>query len=904
MDENMPPSKDLTFLQWLVQYIGSAKLKRIGIFLVIFLLSLPVITHYYVGKLGDYDVSRSKSSSLLDGDVKLKLNNENEENLAEANELKERIKELKKIKASVSNELKELEQKRHRLHSDISGFNSHIDKLKDDYREKMQKLDVLRQRIDNTRAEREEIVRRNLPEIKPPLESILNSFSNTVNNDMEDLKMKFIRKCKMYNCFDYSKCSIFSKFPVYFYPTKDIGDLHPFIEKSFKQVIKDNSYITNNGDTACIYFVLIPDMDGSTLNNRLKKLKYWNKNGANHVLLYLARHHNSPNIFNNINTGRAILAQASYYEDFRENFDVILPPTSNKILSNSWEILPYISPARRKYLMTFEGNMDAKGFNIDFEYKVIKELKNLEIQYPEQKFLFKFSCSKSLVSKDGLEWNLCNTDNERFNILENSTFSLILTSLNDSLVSTSIFQTRLLESVRAGAVPIILGGNFRFPLEEVIDWRRCVVVLPKERASELHYIIRSMTDEELLEKRRFGRHVWQIYLSSVQSILDSLFLLLRRRLNIPSNPVIDEKSKSFFNETFKKLTEESIEDEEVVDPIELPFASDKFTRNFTQITYLSTQEVDLDPFHLYPFTPRRLTLPAEATFLGSSLGFRPINGGLGGAGKEFAQALGGDFAREQFTAVLLTFERDSVLMDAIRRLKNVAHLNKVVVVWNSLKPPHIQLRWPDIGVPVHVVKTAKNSLNNRFLPYDVIETEAILSIDDDAHLRPDEINFAFRVWRQSRDRIVGFPGRFHSWDAKHNSWMYNSNYSCELSMVLTGAAFFHKYYAYLYSRIMPQAIRDKVDEYMNCEDLAMNFLVSHITRKPPIKVTSRWTFRCPGCPSALSEDETHFQERHLCMNFLTQIYGYMPLLRTQYRVDSVLFKTRIPHDKEKCYKFV
>ena len=37
---------------------------------------------------------------------------------------------------------------------------------------------------------------------------------------------------------------------------------------------------------------------------------------------------------------------------------------------------------------------------------------------------------------------------------------------------------------------------------------------------------------------------------------------------------------------------------------------------------------------------------------------------------------------------------------------------------------------------------------------------------------------------------------------------------------------------------MPQVIRDKVDEYMNCEDLAMNFLVSHITRKPPIKVCS------------------------------------------------------------------
>ena len=108
----------------------------------------------------------------------------------------------------------------------------------------------------------------------------------------------------------------------------------------------------------------------------------------------------------------------------------------------------------------------------------------------------------------------------------------------------------------------------------------------------------------------------------------------------------------------------------------------------------------------------------------------------------------------------------------------------------------------------------------------------------------------------------------------------------------TGAAFYHKYYSYLYSHIMPQAIRDKVDEFMNCEDIAMNFLVSHMTRQPPVKVsnwfshsssmilialffglqvTSRWTFRCPGCPVSLSEDETHFQERHKCINFFVKV---------------------------------
>lgn len=45
---------------------------------------------------------------------------------------------------------------------------------------------------------------------------------------------------------------------------------------------------------------------------------------------------------------------------------------------------------------------------------------------------------------------------------------------------------------------------------------------------------------------------------------------------------------------------------------------------------------------------------------------------------------------------------------------------------------------------IQVIKASRNSLNNRFLPFDAIETEAILSVDDDAHLRHDEMMFGFR----------------------------------------------------------------------------------------------------------------------------------------------------------------
>ena len=51
---------------------------------------------------------------------------------------------------------------------------------------------------------------------------------------------------------------------------------------------------------------------------------------------------------------------------------------------------------------------------------------------------------------------------------------------------------------------------------------------------------------------------------------------------------------------------------------------------------------------------------------------------------------------------MLTYERDVVLMNAIRRLKGLPHLNSVLIVWNSPKPPAEDLHWPDIGVPLHV----------------------------------------------------------------------------------------------------------------------------------------------------------------------------------------------------------
>ncbi|KAG1676608.1 Exostosin-2 [Nymphon striatum] len=259
---------------------------------------------------------------------------------------------------------------------------------------------------------------------------------------------------------------------------------------------------------------------------------------------------------------------------------------------------------------------------------------------------------------------------------------------------------------------------------------------------------------------------------------------------------------------------------------------------------------------------------------------------------------------EGFTAVVLTYDRLQSLFKVIEQLASVPSLSKIVVVWNNQKkgPPAVS-HWPKINKPLKVIRTPENKLSNRFYPYDEIETQAIMSIDDDiVMMTSDEIEFAYHVWREFPDRIVGFPSRVHLWDSKTQKWKYESEWTNEISMVLTGIAFYHKYYSYAYTTSMPGNIKNWVDEIMNCEDIAMNFLVSNITGKAPIKVAPRKKFKCPECSSAsmMSADVSHMVERSECINKFVKEYGYMPLRTVEYRADPVLFKDDI-HTKFKQY---
>ncbi|XP_029589580.1 exostosin-1 isoform X1 [Salmo trutta] len=261
----------------------------------------------------------------------------------------------------------------------------------------------------------------------------------------------------------------------------------------------------------------------------------------------------------------------------------------------------------------------------------------------------------------------------------------------------------------------------------------------------------------------------------------------------------------------------------------------------------------------------------------------------------------GKIPSQEFTAVIQAVTPlQSQLQPIVKLVIAVAKSKfcaQIIVLWNCDKPLPPKSKWPSTTVPITVIEGERKTMSSRFFPHEVILTDAVLSLDEDSVLSTNEVDFAFIVWHSFPDRIVGYPARSHYWDGSKSRWGYTSKWTNEYSMVLTGAAFYHRYYHYLYTHYLPTSLLTMVDQMANCEDILMNFLVSAVTKLPPIKVTQKKQYKetmmQQGSKTSRWADPDHFSQRQTCMNSFSGWFGFMPLLHSQMRLDPVLFKDQV-----------
>mmetsp|Transcript_9283 Transcript_9283/g.13987 ORF Transcript_9283/g.13987 Transcript_9283/m.13987 type:complete len:358 (-) Transcript_9283:75-1148(-) len=253
-------------------------------------------------------------------------------------------------------------------------------------------------------------------------------------------------------------------------------------------------------------------------------------------------------------------------------------------------------------------------------------------------------------------------------------------------------------------------------------------------------------------------------------------------------------------------------------------------------------------------------------------------------------------SKEHYTVVINTYERPDMLTAAIEHYSKCSKAQYIHVVWSEPTPPSREMllltsKYDD--PKVFIDKHETTSLNNRFKPIVGPHTDGIFAVDDDMRVPCLELDFAFDVWRSSRNTIVGFMPRVHVKGTgdrlTYRAW-WHVWWSGSYSIILTKAAFLHHIYLDMYTNKLPKEVHSFVDTNRNCEDIAMQFLVSNHTGLPPLFVKGH--LNDLGALGGISTSQnvitaSHMDERSNCLNELVKIFGKNPLVKTHIVVDSV-----------------
>ncbi|MGH0125446.1 UNVERIFIED_CONTAM: hypothetical protein FKN15_031944 [Acipenser sinensis] len=370
---------------------------------------------------------------------------------------------------------------------------------------------------------------------------------------------------------------------------------------------------------------------------------------------------------------------------------------------------------------------------------------------------------------------------------------------------------RFLESLQAACIPVLLSNGWELPFSDVIDWKQAVI------EGDERLLLQAACIPVLLSNG------WELPFSDVidwkQAVIEGDERLL---LQIPSTvrSINSDKILAFRQRT-QMLWEAYFSS---VDKIVLTTLEIIKDRVFTRVSRNKLMWNTL-PGGLF-------VLPEYSSHL-SDFPFYYLNQGLS--------------PRQEFTAVIHAvsplLSQSQPIMKLLQVVSKSKYCSQIIILWNSEKPAPPRSRWPETPVPLSIVE-GKRKISSRFLPYSDITTDAVLSLDEDTVLLTSEVNFAFVVWCSFPDRIVGYPPRSHFWDNSKQMWGYTSKWTNEFSMILTGAAFYHRY-----------------------GDQGMKSL--------------HWV------------NPDHFSQRQDCMNIFAHWFGYMPLVHSQVRLDPVLFKDQV-----------
>lgn len=607
--------------------------------------------------------------------------------------LKDEVKELETIKFAAINDLRDLEGKRYAYQEVIKGLSAEKLKIFNEVQKAQRGLSKLKKELgilqSAVAAKRLQV---NIPIGMPKK---LNGVTNEIQNNKLDSKSSK-RHCTFSNCFDYSHCSLLNQFSAYVYKPSMMHNL-PFIDIKKTRVVHNKliklPHVSTSPEKACLFVYVIVlkssilHYQKGILSRHMEKLHHWKNNGQNHLILFLSNYSSDVcKYVSEITKTKAIVATSIVCRNtFRDQFDQILyPPDFLSLDSNSQDISMSLVPIKRKYLFAF------------IENTYVPEISNTDLialKGRAQDIFIKVGCGRTEHKLADEFMANCNNKAPVVEILRESVFNILFDVKSSEDLEK--LHRDILSSLVNGVIPVIIGENTLLPFSEFVDYKKFIIMIPPARITEAHYILRTIKKTEVFAMKQQGRFVYETYFSSLDANLRTIFSGVQSYIKLPPLPLLAYKSTPLFNNSTSLKTGRP--DSEAI-------KSWSYSYNWTTTSIGLYEQWNSYPgaHYLLQFIPKNVGMPPSVQFFEDVNEYMPIGAGEGGDGSKFKNALGGDYAIEHFTIVILTYDRELILVESLQRLSGLKYLNKVIVIWNNPIMPSSELEWPDIGVPLHV----------------------------------------------------------------------------------------------------------------------------------------------------------------------------------------------------------
>lgn len=198
-------------------------------------------------------------------------------------------------------------------------------------------------------------------------------------------------------------------------------------------------------------------------------------------------------------------------------------------------------------------------------------------------------------------------------------------------------------------------------------------------------------------------------------------------------------------------------------------------------------------------------------------------------------------SNEKFTLIITShLPRKNLLKETLQLYSKSSLISKIIVVWplnETPLPDDLAVYFSmDSHPPVILRSYANDSVMNRFLPYNDVDTACILSMDDDLRVSDAALREGFETWKAHPMQMVGLSPR--ALTCTHDEqlqyiWQRPILWMTGYHFVLTNFAFFHISLMRQVWQMPPQTIQ-WVREHNNCEDILFAYAAANATHLPGI----------------------------------------------------------------------